>query len=159
MTRTKIGLIGVLIISVLSFMAGYWPQHTKYLDTASDLKLADKQLREAMNRQRIYRLENVLLQALNHTAHDEFKEAQDQTTQFFIEVRTDMSRPDMRQYAADLKDILAKSAEIDHALALKDQRAREMLRGVMQQLARLVGPEPTLSEPPPTIRVTSPPQS
>ena len=157
MTRTKIGLIGVLIISVLSFMAGYWPQHTKYLDTASDLKLADKQLREAMGRQRIYRLENVLLQALDYAAHDEFKEAQDQTTQFFIEARAEISRPDMRQYSADLKDILAKSTEIDHALALKDQRAREMLRGVMQQLGKLVGPEPTLSEPPPAYKVAPSP--
>ena len=157
MTKKSVGILGVLIISALSFLAGYWPEHQKYVNTAEDLSHADKQLREALNRQRIYHLENVLLQALNHAAHDEFKEAQDRTSQFFIEVRADMIRPDMKMYASDFKNILEKGDEIEHALEQKDQSARDMLRGVMQQLARLAGPEPTLSEPPPAFKISPAP--
>ena len=159
MRRNSISIIGFLAVAALSFMAGYWPEHQRYLNAVGDLGLADKQLNDVMGRQRVYHLENMLLQALDHAAHKEYKEAQGQATQFFLEVRADMARPDMTKFNPQLQEILGKSDAIKEALEREDQSARDKLRGVMQQLAQMASPAPTASEPPPIISVSPVPQS
>mgnify|MGYP001594262555 FL=1 len=96
-------LLGAVVIAALAFMAGYWPQHQKYLNAIGDLRIADKQLIEARAHQRIYHLENMMLQVLDHTAHKEYKEAKSLTTQFFVEVRADMAQPDMSKFRSELQ--------------------------------------------------------
>jgi hypothetical protein len=159
MARKSVGIAGILVIAVLSFAAGYWPEHQKYLDTVGDLRLADKRVSDVMGRQRIYHLENILLQALDHAAHNEYKEAQALAAEFMLEIRTDIARPDMTKFKPELLEILNKSDGIKGALDKKDQAARDMMRGVMQQLARMAGPPPTASDPPAVISISQAPQS
>jgi hypothetical protein len=159
MGRDNVKWIGAGVIAVLAFVAGYWPQHQKYLNAVEDLHSSDKQMREAMASLRIYYLENIMLQVLDRTAHKEYKEARSLATQFFIEVRADMARPDMTKYSAELKDILHKSDIIENVLEKEDTASRDVLRGVMQQLARIVTPPPTTDEPPPVLRGTPVPNN
>lgn len=159
MKRRSMNIAGILIVAALSFVAGYWPEHQRYLDAVGDLRHADKQVNEAMGRQRVYHLENMLLQALDRAAHKEYDAAQALTTEFFLEVRANMARPDMAQFNPQLKEILEKSDSITAALDKEDQAARDLLRGVMQKLARMASPPPTASEPPAVISVTSAPPS
>lgn len=159
MARHTGKVIGLMAIAAVAFLAGYWPEHQRYLNASSDLRLTDTQLREARGRERVYRLENMLLQALDRTAHKEYKEARVIASEFFIEVRADIARPDMTRFAPELKEILEKSDAIKDALEQEDQSARDLVRGVMQQLAKLVSPPPAASEPPPVISVTQTPQS
>ncbi len=158
MTQKRTTIIAILLIGAAAFLAGYWPEHQKYLDTMGDLRLTDKQLTAAKGRERIYHLENMLLQALDHTARNEYKDAQALATEFFAEARADMGRPDMTKFTPDLKEILEKSEPINEALRREDPSSRDLLRDVMQQLARVAGP-PTASEPPPIISVVPTPQN
>jgi len=159
MARKTADFVGILAIAAISFAAGYWPEHRKYLNAVGDLRLADRQLTDVMGRLRIYHLENLLLQALDHTAHKEHKEAQIVAEQFFIEVRAEMARPDMTKFNPELKEILDKSDVIKTALEKGDQAARDMLRGVMQKLAKIAGPPPTASEPPAVLGASPAPRS
>lgn len=159
MRRDSVRFIGACAIAVLAFAAGYWPQHQKYLNALEDLRAADKQMMDTMASQRIYYLENIMLQVLDSTAHEEYKEAQSLAAQFFVEIRANMARPDMAKYNAPLKEILDKSDIIVGALEKQDPASRDVLRGVMQQLARIVTPPPTASEPPPFLKTTPVPQS
>lgn len=131
MGRDNIKWMGFIVIAVLAFAAGYWPQHQKYLNAVEDLHSSDKQMKESMASLRIYYLENMMLQVLDRTAHKEYKEARSLTTQFFVEVRADMARPDMTKYSAELKDILDKRDAIENALEKEDSASRDLLRGVM----------------------------
>ncbi|MBI1738098.1 MAG: hypothetical protein HYR58_02490 [Acidobacteria bacterium] len=148
-----------MVVVVLAFVAGYWPQHQKYLNALGDLRIADKQLMEARANERIYHLENTMLQVLDHTAHKEYKEAQSLTTQFFVEVRADMARPDMTKFRSELQQILDKSDIIENALQKEDPASRDALRGVMQQLAQMVALPPVTSEPPPFLKTTPVPEN
>ncbi len=159
MLRDSTKLMGTVVIAALAFVACYWPQHQKYLDAIGDLHTADEQLIKARADQRIYHLENTMLQVLNHTAHKEYKEAQSLTTQFFIEVRAVMARPDMSKFHSELQQILDKSDIIESALGKEDQASRDVLRGVVQQLARMVAPLPETSDPPLFLKTTPVPQS
>lgn len=159
MGRDNVRWIGIGIVAVLAFTAGYWPQHQKYLNANEDLRSSDRQMREAMSSLRIYYLENIMLQVLDRTAHNEQQEAQDLVKQFFIEVRADMARPDMTKYSAELKNILDKSDLIEESVGKEDPASRDVLRGVMQQLARIVTPPPATDEPPPVLRGTPTPQN
>jgi hypothetical protein len=151
-------MIGVLALVALSFLVGYIPEHRRYVRAMGDLQFTDSQLRDALGRERVYHLENILLQALDRAAHKEYKEAQTLAADFFLEVRSDMARPDMDKFTPELKAILDKSDSIKEALEKEDQSARDLMRGVMQQLARMAGPRPAPNEPPPVISVTPPPQ-
>jgi len=159
MGRDKVRWMGFIVIAVLAFAAGYWPQREKYLNAVEDLHSSDKQMREAMASLRIYYLENIMLQVLDLTAHKEYKEAEGLTTQFFAELRADMARPDMAKYSAELKGILDKRDIIEAALGKEDAVARDVLRGVMQQLAQIVTPPPATDEPPPVLRGTPTPKN
>ena len=159
MHRDNVKLIGAGLFAVLTFAAGYWSQHQQYLNALQDLRASDKQMMEAMASQRIYYLENIMLQVLDHAAHKEFDEAQRLATLFFVEVRADMARPDMTKYNAALKEILDKSDLIKNAIEKQDPASRDVLRGIMQQLARIVTPPPTASEPPPLLRAPPVPRS
>ena len=149
MGRKDVRWLGVSVIAVLAFVAGYWPQNQKYSNAVEDLRSSDKEMREARANLRIYYLENIMLQVLDRSAHKEYKEAQNLTTQFFVELRADMARPDMAKYSAELKGILDKRDAIEDALEKEDSASRDVLRGVMQQLAQIVTPPPTTDEPPP----------
>jgi hypothetical protein len=159
MGRENVKWMGVSVIAVLAFVAGYWPQNQKYLNAVEDLRSSDKQMREARASLRIYYLENMVLQVLERTAHKEYEEARSLTTQFFVEVRADMARPDMTKYSAELKGILDKRDAIEDALEKEDAASRDVLRGVMQQLAKIVTPPPTTDEPPPVLRSTPTPNN
>jgi hypothetical protein len=159
MGRDSVRWMGGSVIAVLAFVAGYWPQHDRYLNAVEDLRSSDKQMREARASLRIYYLENMMLQVLDLTAHKEYREARDLTTQFFVEVRADMARPDMTKYSAELKGILDKRDAIENALEKEDSASRDLLRGVMQQLARMVTPPPMADDPPPILSGTPAPQS
>lgn len=153
------GWIGIGIVAVVAFAAGYWPQNQKYLNANEDLQASDRQLREAMSSLRVYYLENIMLQVLDRTAHKEYQEAQNFVTQFFVEVRADMARPDMAKYSAELKDILDKSDLIEASLEKEDLASRDVLRGVMKQLAKMVTPPSAANEPPPFLRGAPVPQN
>lgn len=158
MARKSIGLFGILVIAALSFAAGYWPEHQKYINAVGDLQVADRQLNEAMGRQRICHLESMMLHVLDRTAQKDYREAQNLATQFFIEVRADIARPDMVKFKPELQAILDKSDGIKDALQEKDSATREALREVMERLARIVAP-PTASEPPAVLRASPAPES
>ena len=159
MGRNNTTWIGIGIVAVLAFAAGYWPQHQKYMNANEDLRASDKQMREAVSSLRIYYLENIMLQILDRTAHKEYQEAQDFAKQFFVEAQIDMTRPDMAKYRAELKDILDKSDLIEDSLRKEDLASRDVLRGVMKQLAKMVTPPPKADEPPLVLRGTPVPQN
>jgi len=159
MGRKDVRWLGVSVIAVLAFVAGYWPQNQKYSNAVEDLRSSDKEMREARANLRIYYLENIMLQVLDRSAHKEYKEAQNLTTQFFVELRADMARPDMAKYSAELKGILDKRDAIEDALEKEDSASRDLLRGVMQQLARMATPPPMSDDLPPILRGSPAPQS
>ena len=147
------------VIAVLAFAAGYWPQHQRYLDVLGQLRASDKQMVAALASQRVYYLENMMLQVLDLTAQKDFKEARQVAQQFFVELRASMARPDMTQFSTDLKAILEKGDAIDDALQKEDPASRDILRGVMQQLAKIAMPPPAASEPPLVVPAPPAPQS
>jgi hypothetical protein len=159
MGRDNAQWMGVGVIAVLAFVAGYWPQHQKYLNAVEDWRSADKQMMEARASLRVYYLENIMLQVLDRTAHKEYEEARSLTTKFFVEVRADMARPDMSKFHSELQQIMDKSDIIESALEKEDPGSPDVLRGVMQQLARIVAPPPETSGPPPFLKTTPVPQS
>ena len=159
MGRDNVRWMGFIVIAVLAFTVGYWPQRQKYLNAVEDLHSSDKQMKESMASLRIYYLENMMLQVLDLTAHKEYKEARSLTTQFFVEVRADMARPDMTKYSAELKGILDKRDLIEASLEKEDSASRDLLRGVMQQLARIVTLPSMADDPPSILRGTPAPQS
>lgn len=153
MARKSIGLVGILVIAAFAFAAGYLPEHRKHMDAAGDLQVADQQLTEAMGRLRIVHLENLLLQALDRAAQKDYEGAQNRVTQFFVEVRATLARPDMGKFKPELQAILERCDGIQKALEKEDPGARDTLSEVMQQLARIVSP-PATSEPPAILRAT-----
>jgi hypothetical protein len=159
MPRNASRLVVIAVVAVVAFTVGYWPQHERYLNVLEELRASDKQMMTALARQRVYFLENMMLQVLDLTAHKEFKEAQTLTAQFFVEVRSSMARPDMTQYSAEFKSILDKSDAINDALQKEDPASRDILRGVMQQLARIATPPQAANEPPPVVPAPPAPQN
>ncbi|MCL4523760.1 MAG: hypothetical protein M1453_03450 [Acidobacteria bacterium] len=158
MVRDTIKLIGTIIIVAVAFVAGYWPQRQKYLNAVEDLRVADRQVTEAMAHQRIYLLENLMLQVLDHTAHKESEEAHTLARQFFVVLRADMARPDMAKFRPALQQILDRADIVEKALDKEDALSRDVLREVMKQLAQLVAPPPETSDPPAFLRTPPAPQ-
>jgi hypothetical protein len=148
MRHNGTGLLMAGIVAVLAFVAGYWPQHQKYLGALEELHASDQKMLAVQASQRIFYMENLMLQVLDLTAHQELKEAHKLASQFFLEVRANMARPDMAQYSNQLKAIAEKSDAIEAAIDKQDTASRDLLRDVMQELAQIAAPPPTVKEPP-----------
>lgn len=151
---------GVLIagfVAVLAFAAGYWPQHQMYVDAMEELRTADQQMMAAQASQRIFYMENLMLQVLDLTAHQQSKEAHTLASQFFLEVRANVARPDMALYSHQLKAILEKSDAIESALDNQDPASRDVLRDVMQQLAHIAAPPQKVNAPPELLQTPAAP--
>ena len=148
MRRRGTGLLMTGFVAVLAFAAGYWPQHKKYLGAMEELHTSDQKMLAALASQRIFYMENLMLQVLDLTAHQESKEAHRLASQFFLEVRANVARPDMAQYSNQLKAIAEKSDAIEAAIDKQDPASRDLLRNVMQELAKIAAPQPNVKEPP-----------
>jgi hypothetical protein len=159
MQRKGSTLLMMGVVAIVAFAAGYWPQHERYVNAMEQLRASDKQMLAAMASQRIVYLENMMLQVLDLTAHQDYKEAHTLLGQFFVEVHANMARPDMSQYSSQLKAILEKRDAIEAAVEKRDPASRDVLREVMQQLGRIAAPPPPAKEPPVLIPAPAAPQN
>jgi hypothetical protein len=157
MKRRGSELLTAGIVAVLAFAAGYWPQHAKYLSALEELRESDKQMLAAQASQRIFYLDNMMLQVLDLTAHQDYKEAHTLTAHFFVEIRAAVARPDMAQYSSQLKSILDKSDAVEAAIDKQDSASRDVLRDVMRQLGHMAAPSPIVREPPPLLQTPAAP--
>lgn len=156
MSRRFLTFLTVLGVAGFAFLAGYWPEHQRYLRARADLRDADKKLVEARSRLRICHLQTILLQVLEQTVRKQHKEAGELLVQFFVEVRADVSLPDMAKFKTQLEAILEQSDLVRVAIEKDDPAARDLVRELMRDLAKIVEP-PKPSEPPVILRPPLPP--
>jgi len=156
MNRRVLTLLTLFSVAVFAFLAGYWPERQRYLRARADLRDADREIADARSRLRIGHLQTLLLRILEQTGQKKQKRSDALLIQFVVEARAYVSRPDMAKYKTQLEAILEKSDPLRAALENDDPAARDLLHGLMRDLAKIVDP-PRPSEPPAILRPPSPP--
>ncbi|HWQ03710.1 MAG TPA: hypothetical protein VNL38_04445 [Candidatus Nitrosotenuis sp.] len=146
-----------LLAVCAAYAIGYWPEHKQLAQVRGDLRAADRELADLRGRLRITKLENILVQALDRAARQEYDGAKSFVQEFSIELSANLARPDMRPFETRLRPLVDKIQEVEHNLERKDNAAaRDGIRGLLQDINNIIVP-PSTSDLPAVLRTPSGP--
>lgn len=136
-TKNRFIVTAGLILAVVAFLAGYWPEYQRR--TASDT--ANAQLRaqvEALAAQeRLARVHGQLLDLIDAVAAMNYGEAQTHSSALFDTARQEASRTQNGDARAALEGLLAARDEVTALLAKADPAVLEPLRRSERQLRQV----------------------
>jgi len=123
----RLGIVAFVLIVVLAFIAGYWPQHTKLLEAQAKLVEMSTQLANAESTNRLCQLQDQLLTLVQVTGDKNYADASALSTKFFDEVRSEARRTTDPALKSSLESVLNQRDAVTVALAQGDPAAHELL--------------------------------
>lgn len=133
----KVLLLIILILLILAYMGGYWPQHQQFLASQQKINDLSQQLSNTRSAVRVFRLENELLSLLDQTQAQNYGDAQQLSNTFFEDLRHELDRPESAPYRQSLETILQRRDSVTAGLARADATTVGVLRQSLDEIRKL----------------------
>jgi hypothetical protein len=127
----------VVVLIVVAYFVGYWPERTKLQDAESRLAQQSSQLAGAQQTVRLCRLQDQILTLVQEAESQNYGDAMTLSTKFFNGVRDELNRANQPALKSSLQSILAQRDAITSALAKGDPAAQKLLQqqaSILQQI-------------------------
>ena len=135
---TKLGAVLLILLLVVVYLAGYWPQHGQLQETDSRLQSTNTQLANAQARLRIYALGDRLAQLIETIEKKNYGDAQKLSSECFDQVRAEIMRSEDEKRKTVLQAILDKRDAVTTGLAKGEPGTVEAVRQFSRELRQLV---------------------
>ena len=136
--RRAIG-IGVLVIAVVAYVAGFWPEHRRVLDGQARIGALEQQLAVAEGRIRLAETLGRLLRLSDAVAVRNYGEAATLSSSFFDAIRAESSSAAPPEVQAVLQQILKTRDQVTTAIAATDPALATLLKEHERTLRRSLG--------------------
>lgn len=123
----RFGYLAFVIVIALAFMAGYWPQHKKLLQTQGELIDTSASLSKAAAEVRLCHLQSQLVSLLQETENKNYADASVLSTKFFDGVRQEVGNAPSSSVKSSLESMLNQRDAITASLAKADPKAGDLL--------------------------------
>lgn len=128
----------VLILIAGAYLGGYWPEHSRLLESQRNLQAVSAQLAEAQARLRLFGLHHRLLHLIDTVTEKNYGEAQKLSTDFFDEVRAEIMRTDKAELKSALESVLQARDSMTAGLAKADPGVVNVLDELKKQIGRFL---------------------
>ncbi len=142
----RIGLVVILLL--LAFVAGYWPQHKKVVEAQKASVWFDTRTWQLESSLRLYRLQSQLITLVQETEKKNYANAAELSTKFFNTLNSDVplaASPDPR---ASLQTILNQRDAVTATLAKGDPAALDLLKQMLATLSQSIAQADALAPTP-----------
>lgn len=128
----------VVVLIVVAYFAGYWPERTKLQDAERRLAHQSSQLASAQQVVRLCRLQNQVLILVQEAGSQNYGDAMTLSTRFFDGVRDELDRAKQSALKSSLQSILAQRDAVTSALAKGEPAAQNLLQQQASALQKIV---------------------
>jgi hypothetical protein len=139
LTRSRLIALLTLVLIGAVFIAGYWPEHRRRVAVEQELSTVRPQLNDSAARLRIADLLGQTLHLIEVVTALNYSEAQQLSTKFFDDVRTESGRTPHPDFKTTLEGILQNRDGVTSALARGDSTVADVLRKMQLQLRQMLG--------------------
>jgi hypothetical protein len=137
-TMKKLGFVLLAVLLVVVYVVGYWPQHSQLQETERRLQSVSSQLANAQARLHMYSLSDRLARLIDKVEEKNFGDAQKLSSEFFDQVRAEMTQTNDEHRKSVLQSILSKRDAVTTGLANGVSATGEVLRQSLAELRSLV---------------------
>jgi hypothetical protein len=134
----RLGFILLAALLVVVYVIGYWPQHSQLQKTESKLQSVSSQLADAQARLQIYSLSDRLVRLIDKVEEKNFGDAQKFSSEFFDQVRAEMTQTNDEHRKSVLQSILNKRDAVTAGLTNGASATTEVLHQSLRELRPLV---------------------
>lgn len=135
----KIAIIGVAVLVVVAFLAGFWPQHRRLTESQDQVRSLQERLTAADTRVRLGEILGQLLHLSDAVRGKNFGQAATLSSAFFDAVRQEVSRTNSPEATNALNSILQTRDRVTTAIAGTDAGLESILRQHEEALRRALG--------------------
>lgn len=135
----KIAIVGVAVLVVVTFLAGFWPQHRRLTESQDQVRRLQERLTAAETRVRLGEILGQLLQLSDAVRAKNFGQAATLSSAFFDAVRQEVSRANPPEANSALNSILQTRDRVTTAIAGTDAGLESILRKHEEALRRALG--------------------
>jgi hypothetical protein len=122
----RLGII-VIVLMILAFLGGYWPQHSKLEEAEGRLAVSSAQLSNAESTVRLCQLQDQLLTLVQESANKNYGDAATLSTKFFNDLRAELMRTIQPDVKSALQSVLDQRDAITAGLAKGDPMVHDLL--------------------------------
>jgi ABC-type transporter Mla subunit MlaD len=123
---------------VVVYVVGYWPQHSQLQKTERTLQSVSSQLADAQARLQVYSLSDRLVRLIDKVEEKNFGDAQKFSSEFFDQVRAEMTQTNDEYCKSVLQSILNKRDAVTAGLTNGASAITEVLHQSLRELRPLV---------------------
>jgi hypothetical protein len=134
----RLGYVVFLIIVVLSSLAGYWPQHRKWVRTQAKLADTSAKLSNAELTLQLCQLQGQLVALIQETEEKNYSDASALSTKFFDGLRAEAESLHPSSLQSSLQSILSQRDEATAALARADPKAHDLLVKLLGEFSKSI---------------------
>jgi hypothetical protein len=134
----RLGFILLAALLVVVYVIGYWPQHSQLQKTESKLQSVSSQLADAQARLQIYSLSDRLVRLIDKVEEKNFGDAQKFSSEFFDQVRAEMTQTNDEHRKSVLQSILNERDAVTAGLTNGASATTEVLHQSLRELRPLV---------------------
>jgi hypothetical protein len=134
----KILFLVILLLVLVSYFLGYWPQHQQVETLQQENTKLRQQLSRAEAVGRLAGLQNELLDLLGEIEKQNYGEAQRLSSKFFDDVRKEADRDKTAPYLAALETILARRDAVTMGLTKGEAATATPLRQTLTELKQII---------------------
>jgi len=135
----KVAIIGVAVLVVVTFLAGFGPQHRRLMESQNQVRSLQERLTAAETRVRLGEILGQLLQLSDAVRGKNFGQAATLSSAFFDAVRQEVSRANPPEATNALNSILQTRDRVTTAIAGTDAGLESILRQHEEALRRALG--------------------
>lgn len=123
----RFGYLAFVIVIALAFVAGYWPQHKKLLQTQGELIDTSASLTKSEAKVRLCLLQSQLVSLFQEAENKNYADASALSTKFFDGVRHEVDSAPSSSLKSALESVLNQRDAVTAALAKADPKASDLL--------------------------------
>lgn len=135
-------IIVVLLLIGTAYLGGYLPQHRQLTRARNELQTATKQLADSQDETRMCRLENRLLGVIERATERNYGEAQRLSSEFFDQVRSEISQTSRESFKSTLESALQKRDAVTVDLTQGNPAILDLLQQILSGFRQTLGTTP-----------------
>ena len=134
----KIAILIVLLLVVVAYLVGYWPEHRRLAACQQEAEALRGQLADSRAQVQLCVLHARLLDVIEKTGEKNYGEALKLSSGFFDRVRTESMQTRQPDFKPALDSTLQARDSVTAALAKGDPSALDRLRQASAQLRQII---------------------
>ena len=134
----RLGYLAFVLIVVLAFVAGYWPQHEKLLQTQEEIAKTSAKLSKAESTVRLCQLQGQLVTLIQETNNKNYADASGLSTEFFNGLRQEIDNTPPSGLKSSLQSALNQRDPVTAALARGYPKAHDLLAQLLATLSQSI---------------------